>query len=229
MFNNSELAIRDCFVVPYAPERRYYLFSTSVEEAWAIPPSGFHAYTGTDLEHWGGPIAVFRPPLKFWADRHFWAPEVHAHQGLYYLFASFKAEDISHGTAILVADHPGGPFEPHSNGIVTPPGWECLDGTLHVDADGQPWLVFVHEWMQVGDGEICATRLSPDLTRAEGETILLFRGSEAPWITTYAGHDHYVTDGPALYRAGNGELLMLWSSFTRGVYGQGVARSTTGQ
>jgi arabinan endo-1,5-alpha-L-arabinosidase len=228
MYKNSDLAIRDCFVVPYAPERRYYLFSTSVDEAWATPPSGFHVYTGTDLQHWDGPTLAFRPPADFWSDRHYWAPEVYQYQGRYYLFASFKAEDVAHGTQILAGDHPGGPFRPHSAGVVTPREWECLDGTLHVGEDGQPWVVFVHEWMQVGDGEICATRLSADLTHTEGDTTVLFRGSDASWNTTYAGRDHFVTDGPFLYRAKNGELLMLWSSFTRGVYGQGVARSVSG-
>jgi len=38
-----------------------------------------------------------------------------------------------------------------------------------------------------------------------------------------------VTDGPFLYRAQNGALLMLWSSFGAGGYAQGVARSTSGQ
>ena len=229
MFANSELAIRDCFVVPYAPEQRYYLFGTSVAEAWMERPTGFDVYSGTDLEHWEGPFPAFRPPLDFWSDRHFWAPEVHRYHERYYLFASFKAENIARGTQILVADHPAGPYQPHSDGTVTPHDWECLDGTLYVDDDGQPWVVFCHEWMQVRDGEVRATRLSPDLLRAQGEIILLFRGSEAPWNTTYAGRDHFVTDGSFLYRASNGELLMLWSSFTRGTYAQGVARSTSGQ
>ncbi len=90
-------------------------------------------------------------------------------------------------------------------------------------------MVFVHEWLQVRDGEMCTLPLSADLTRAEGEPVVLFRGSDAPFVKTLPAPDHYVTDGPFLYRAGNGELLMLWSSFMRRTYVQIVARSTSGR
>lgn len=58
------------------------------------------------------------------------------------------------------------PFVPLSDGPVTPADWECLDGTLYVAADGTPYLVFCHEWLQVKDGEMCAMPLTPDLTAA---------------------------------------------------------------
>ena len=53
------------------------------------------------------------------------------------MFASFKAAGVCRGTQILVADHPKGPFVPHSDGPVTPRDWECLDGTLYVDPGGK--------------------------------------------------------------------------------------------
>ena len=143
---------------------------------------GFDCYISADLQTWEGPFPVFRPPAGFWADRNFWAPEVHAYHGRYFLFASFKAKGICRGTQILVADSPRGPFHPVSAGPVTPPDWECLDGTLFVAADGNPWMVFCHEWVQVGDGEICALPLSEDLASAVGEPIVLFRASQAPWV-----------------------------------------------
>ena len=61
------------------------------------------------------------------------------------------------------------PFVPLSDGPVTPADWECLDGTLYVAANGTPYLVFCHEWLQVKDGEMCAMPLTPDLTAAAGE------------------------------------------------------------
>jgi arabinan endo-1,5-alpha-L-arabinosidase len=38
-----------------------------------------------------------------------------------------------------------------------------------------------------------------------------------------------VTDGPWLHRLTDGELLILWSSLSEGVYSVGVARSKSGQ
>lgn len=227
---NSDIHIRDPFVLPNAAEQQYYLYGTRGSEAWTPSASGIDYYTGTDLQNWEGPFPAFRPPAGFWADRNFWASEVHVYRGRYFMFASFKAEGVCRGTQILAADSPQGPFLPVSDGPVTPRDWECLDGTLFVDADDQPWMVFCHEWVQVGDGEICAVRLSDDLTSAIGQPHLLFHASEAPWAqeVNSKGRKGYVTDGPWMHRLANGELIMLWSSFGTGGYTVGVAKSISG-
>ncbi len=80
-----------------------------------------------------------------------------------------------------------------------------------MDRKGAPWLIFCHEWLQVGDGQICAIPLSVDLGEAAGDPVILFRASDGPW--TGSGG---VTDGPFLHRLPGGKLLMLWSSFTPG-------------
>jgi beta-xylosidase len=228
--NLSEIHIRDPFILPVSLERRYYLYGTMGKYAWTESALGFDCYVSADLQTWEGPIPVFRPPVDFWADRNFWAPEVYAYRGRYFLFASFKAKGICRGTQILTADSPRGPFRPVSAGPATPPDWECLDGTLFVST-GQPWMVFSHEWVQVGDGEICALPLSEDLSSAIGESIVLFRASQAPWVQQIdsKGRKGYVTDGPWLHRLPDGELLLLWSSFSVDGYSIGVARSESGQ
>ncbi|WP_420869776.1 family 43 glycosylhydrolase [Cohnella ginsengisoli] len=98
----------------------------------------------------------------------FWAPEVHRWRGMYYMFASFKAPGRRRATQILAADGPLGPFRPLSDRPATPPDWECLDGTLYVDRQGEPWIVFCREWLQVTDGEMYALRLSADLAETAG-------------------------------------------------------------
>jgi hypothetical protein len=142
------------------------------------------------------------------------------------MFASFKDEGRRRATHILTADSPLGPFAPLGAEAVTPPDWECLDGTLFVE-NGQPWIVFCHEWVQVKDGEMCALALSPDLKTPLGAPQRLFCASEAPWVIALHPGD-YVTDGPFLYRAANGELLLVWSSFGDQGYAMGIARSTSG-
>ena len=225
----SDIHLRDPFVLPLPDEQRYYLYGTMGAFTWTDSALGIDGYTSTDLQNWDGPFPAFRPQKDFWADRNFWAPEVHIYRGRYYLFASFKAEEVCRGTQILVADVPQGPFHPISAGPVTPDTWECLDGTLFVD-DEQPWMVFCHEWVQVGDGQICALPLSKDLTEAVGHPRILFRASEAPWALEIdsKGRKGYVTDGPWMHRLPNGCLLMLWSSFSTSGYTIGVARSTSG-
>lgn len=223
----KDIRIRDPFVLPVTEEKKYYLFgSTHLTPEAGV---GFDCYRSSDLVHWEGPVPAFRPPAGFWADRDPWAPEVHAYLGHYYLFASFKSASACRGTQILVADKPEGPFRVHSSGPVTPPEWECLDGTLFVDDQHQPWIVFCHEWLQVGDGEICARRLTPSLDAPVGDAIVLFKASEAPWVVTIQeGKASFVTDGPFLHRLSTGELVMIWSSFSRTGYVLAQAKSKSG-
>jgi len=225
----DEIHLRDPYVLTDREEGFYYLYGTMGTTAWEGTAIGFDAYRSRDLKDWEGPYAVFRPPAGFWADRHYWAPEVHLYRGRYYMFASFKAESRRRATQILVADHPLGPFVPHGDGPVTPPDWECLDGTLYVDDEDVPWIVFCHEWVQVKDGEIAALRLTPELDGVIGDPVLLFKSSEAHWPIESEGEGNFVTDGPFLTRSDNGQLLMLWSSHAAEGYAIGIARSVTGK
>ncbi|WP_051318153.1 glycoside hydrolase family 43 protein [Cohnella thermotolerans] len=233
MPKSQEIQIRDPFVLPVPEEGLYYLFGSTDKNIWG-PGTGFDAYVSRDLRQWDGPRPVFRPSANFYADTNFWAPEVYAYGGRHYMFATFRRKDNNRlGTAVLAADRPFGPFVPHSEGPVTPESWSSLDGSLHVDEAGEPWMVFCHEWQQIGDGEVCAVRLSADLKEAAGEPVTLFRASEAPWTTPFvsprfADTVNYVTDGPYLFRGDTGRLYMLWASFIDNTYALGVARSESG-
>ncbi|MBT2289576.1 family 43 glycosylhydrolase [Paenibacillus albidus] len=233
MIKNVSLQIRDPFVLPVKREGLYYLFGSTDSNIWGRG-TGFDVYTGTDLEHWEGPFAAFRPGPDFYAEKNFWAPEVYEYNGRYFMFATFRRKDNELlGTAVLSAAHPLGPFLPHSEGPVTPVGWSSLDGTLYVDEQQQPWMIFCHEWQQTGDGEICAMRLSGDLRQAADKPLVLFRGSQAPWTTPYRsikyqGQENYVTDGPFLFRADDGTLYLLWASFINNTYALGIAHSEGG-
>ncbi|MDQ1913225.1 glycoside hydrolase family 43 protein [Paenibacillus sp. GD4] len=227
MLRTSEIRVRDPFVLPVPEEKAYYLFGTTDDNVWDGAAEGFNVYRSTDLEQWEGPFPAFRPEAGFWADRHFWAPEVHLYQSRYYMLASFKAEGQCRGTQVLLSESgPQGPYAPVTNGPVTPRDWECLDGTLYVDKEGKPWMVFCREWLQVQDGEMYAMPLREDLSAASGEPALLFKASSAPWSRPVR-EVNYVTDGPFLWEDGQGSLLMLWSSIGSKGYAMGIARSAS--
>lgn len=229
MVSRTDIRIRDPFILVEEEEQAYYLFGTTDANVWSGRATGFDVYRSSDLEQWEGPFVAFRPEPDFWADRHYWAPEVYCYEDRYYMFASFKSETECRGTQVLIADSPIGPFVPLTKAPVTPAGWECLDGTLHIDEAGHPWMVFCHEWIQVQDGKMYAMPLTADLREAAGEPVLLFAASEAPW--TVAGGDDrnvYVTDGPFLFSNKESQLLMLWSSGSKNGYAIGIARSESG-
>jgi beta-xylosidase len=219
----NDINLRDPFILPV--DGKYYMYGTRGSTTFGYA-TGFDVFVSEDLETWSEGHSVFEASPAFWADRNFWAPEVHAYRGKYYMFASFKAENACRGTQILSADTPMGPFVPLTDGPVTPRNWECLDGTLYVSPDGKPYMIFCHEWTQVKDGEMCAMELTPDLKAAAGEPRLLFRASEPHWSNK--GQEAFVTDGPFLYRMQDGRLLMLWSSFSGTDYVEAIAVSDNG-
>ncbi len=225
----SDINIRDPFVLVHGG--KYYLYGTRGETCWGLA-DGFDVYVSTDLEEWDGPHACFHNDGSFWADRNYWAPEVYHYKGAFYMFASFKHPSVRRGTAILRAETPLGPFRPHSDGCVTPAEWECLDGTLYIDKAGRPYMVFCHEWVQAGDGEVNVIPLTEDLRAPAGEPRLLFRASEATWCQVKrhsSGVEGCVTDGPFMWRTADGTLLCLWASFSQGGYTEAVAVSDNGE
>lgn len=219
MFRREEIRIRDPFIYTDYENKCYYMYGTTDLVPDCVDAKNtFSVYRSTDLENFEEPKAIFDGgKYGFWADRDFWAPELHKYNGKYYLFGSCKAENKHRATHIFVCDTPDGEFVPLTENPITPSDWECLDGTFWIE-DGKPYIVFSHEWTQIGDGEIWAMELSEDLKEAVSEPFLLFRASDNPNVSELTGHEGaYVTDGPFLYRE-DGKLKMLWSSFYNGRY-----------
>lgn len=190
--------------------------------------SGWECYKNTSGDLSGeweyvGIVAV-DPPSFINDDR--WAPEVHKYNGAYYMLTTYcSSKGGKHGCTVLKADSPEGPFVEISDGIVTPANDSSIDGTLYIDPDGNPWMIYVDEWCD-NEGEIglmSAARLSDDLTRFVSEPIPLFRADAPAWAKLG------VTDGCFMYTAADGKLLMLWSNWDEGGYCVGIARSVSGR
>lgn len=223
----EEIRIRDPFILPY--KNKYYLYGTGIPNAIDINSGReFWCYISENLEDWSEPIKCFEAPDDFWAQKNFWAPEVHIYRDKFYMFASFYAEEKTRVTQVLVADNPQGPYEVWSEPL-TPFNWMSLDGTLYIE-DDIPYLVFCHEWLQVGDGEIATIPLKMDLSGANGNARVLFKASESKWAHPIQaeGKEGIITDGPWLVKNKN-ELLMFWSSFHYGSYAVGMVVSESGK
>lgn len=222
----SDIHIRDPYVLVH--EGNYYMYGSRAQN-FAKKVGGFDVYVSTDLVNWTEPVECFNSIAYDLNDGANWAPEVHRYKDHFYMLATFTQKDGLRGTYILKADSPMGPFVPHSEGAVTPKGWQCLDGTLYLDKKGKPYMVFCHEHVQILDGTVCYMPLTDDLKCAAGEAVTLFAASSVPWVEAYKGGDHYVTDGPFLHRMQNGELLMIWSSFIQNRYAQFVVKFDGGE
>lgn len=244
----KDIRMRDPFILEAAPGE-FVLFGTSDENIWGGPATGFDCYTSEDLEHWNGPIAAFRPPADFWADTQFWAPEVHRLDGRYFMLATLATSTKvqPRGVAVLVSDHPTGPYSPWSDGPVTPTTAPCLDGTLFTENDSVRWLVYsrgaegTREVAGDADAQMYALELSHDLRTSVGDPVLLFNASASKWTRPLRfpegveppkdlnlAKDPLFTDGPFIVRSTTGTLLMLWSSHSESGYAMGVAESASG-
>ena len=206
----SEINIRDPFILADDITGKYYLYAKSPIDLG----EGFCVYTSADLNDWSGPIDVFSATESFWATKDFWAPEVYRYNGKYFLFGTFCADGQTRKSQILVSDNPQGPFKVHSKSIA-PEDWFALDATLYIK-DGEPYAVFSHEWVQIGDSQMCSIKMSDDLSEPIGEPKVLFNASKSGWSRTPEWNDRnypiYVVDAPFVYNI-DGVEFMLWSSW----------------
>ncbi|WP_199614596.1 glycoside hydrolase family 43 protein [Paenibacillus alkalitolerans] len=245
----ADIPAHDPFVLADKHTGDYYLYTSGIPRLNGMDRYGVITYKSTNLSDWEGPYIVFTNPHGIWANplHGAWAPEVHEYKGRFYLFVTLHNNDrplegapvngyAKHwrGTVIAVSESPEGPFKLlKEDAPVLPETMMTLDGTLYVDEDGSPWMVYCHEWIQTIDGTIEAVRLNNDLSEAIGDPIVLFNASEAPWENKDDLPDDrirvYVTDGCQLYRTSAGHLVMLWSSYESGSYVQTIARSKTGK
>ena len=220
-----EIHIRDPFIL--YEKGKYYLYGTRAR-GFGIRSGGFDVYVSKDMVEWSEPMACFDSEAYGLNARANWAPEVHKYRGVYYMLATFTQENGLRGVYALRADSPLGPFVPHSKGALTPHEWECLDGTLYVDGDGVPYLVFCHEHTQIVDGTMCYIRLNETLDFADGDAVTMFSASSYPLVDPVKS-GHYITDGPFMYRSRTGELFMIWSSYIKEKYAEFVVKFKDGK
>ncbi|MBR4662050.1 MAG: S-layer homology domain-containing protein [Clostridia bacterium] len=205
--------LRDPFVL--IENGVYYVYGTG----WRM-----YKNTSGDLAGpWEGPYDVVEVPADCKGDK--WAPEVHKYNGKYYMFTTYRSRTTDNrGCAIFRADSPEGPFKLWSDGHVTPADWYSIDGTLYIDPNGDPWMVFVHEHVSTDNkvGRMDAARLDPELKGFVSEPVELFTAHDPVWT------NGTITDGPFMYTCEDGSLLMIWSNYDVFGYCVAIAKSESG-
>lgn len=223
----GDINIRDPFVI--YENGKYYMYGTRARN-FGKNTGGFDVYVSDDLVSWSQPYECFDSAKYNMNYQVNWAPEVHKYKDAYYMFATFtRKHNNLRGTFVLRADSPMGPFVPHSKTCVTPEDWECLDGTLYINKEGKPYIVFCHEHTQIINGTICYAPLSDDLSELCGEAVTMFKASDPYWADVTDESVHRITDGPFMYRTCKDELLMMWSTFIKGNYAQCAVRFADGE
>ncbi|WP_418810215.1 glycoside hydrolase family 43 protein [Paraprevotella xylaniphila] len=229
----DSIVLSDPCILPDRATMTYYMTGT-----------GGKLWKSKDLRYWDGPYTVAETDPASWMGPKpmIWAAELHPYKDKYYYFATFTNPEVKIGTFrgneierrachVLVSDKAEGPYRPMEDKTYLPAEKPTLDGTLWVDTDGKPYMVYCYEWLQTWDGTIEKIELKPDLSGSMGEGQLLFRASDSPWSREVIDGDTVaskVTDGPYLFRTQTGRLGMIWTSWIYDVYTQGVAYSESG-
>src|SRR4051812_36705026 len=137
----------------------------------------FEVLRSDDLVHWTSVGGALEPLAEAWATD-YWAPEVAAADGRWFMYYSAGTGDAGHKLRVAVADAPEGPFR--DQGVVlTPDEPFAIDPPPFRDDDGQWFLFFAHD---VLDGDRVGTAVAVDrlvdMTRLEGRPRTLLRASD---------------------------------------------------
>ena len=229
----DSIRLSDPFILADKKTSTYYMTGT-----------GGLLWKSNDLKKWTGPFRITKTDPESWMGKNpmIWAAELHQYKDKYYYFATFTNRDVKIDTVgsnvierrachVLVSDKPEGPYVPMNDPVYLPAHMPTLDGTLGIDKDRKPYMVYCYEWLQNGNGTIEKIELKPDLSGSIGERKLLFRASESPWSREKVNDKigpNKVTDGPYVFRTGTGRLGLIWTSWVYDVYTQGVAYSKSG-
>jgi hypothetical protein len=259
----SSIDGRGAYVLADRASKTYYLYAQSPDAS----DTGIVVYTSKNLRKWSKPSHVYSVPTGSWnAGEPATSPEVAEYHGKYYLTTTLhnSTDILEHGktgsgwdssgnryldtspeaTVLAVSDSPAGPFTdldpantPTDRSLMT------KDGTLYVDPDGAPHLVYAHDWIQKIDGTMEAVKLdSSDLSKAADRQSFLFKGSDAAFYqdknfgSADPAYNAANTDQLSPFKVGDpevtslpgGGLVMLWTTQKQGAYVEMQAVSRTG-
>lgn len=223
-----------------------FVFTDEDTHTYYMTGTGGLLWKSKDLRLWDGPYRITDTKGIDWMGQHpmIWAAEIHKYNGKYYYFATFTNQEVFIDTVqgnaierrachVLVSDKAEGPYRPvkGSDAEYLPADRPTLDATLWVDTDRKPYMLYCHEWLQNLNGTVESIPLKSDFSGTTGDSRILFRASDSPW-SQEDGTDEIrpikVTDGPFVFRTEKGTLGIIWTSWIRDIYTQGVAYSESG-
>jgi xylan 1,4-beta-xylosidase len=193
--------------------KEYWATSTSSE--WGPEFPLLHS---TDLVNWEIMGTVF-PHRPEWAKGNFWAPEIAAYKGKYYIYYVGHKKDGALAVAVATADKPSGPYTDHGPLVSQEDG--SIDPVPVTDEKGDRYLI----WKEDGNSRhqptpIWAQKLNDDGTKLTGEPRELIR-NDAPW-------EGALVEGPFVLHRGDWFYLFYSGSGCCGTgcdYALGVARA----
>lgn len=228
----ADMLIRSPFIIVNRDRNVYNLMESRMTNG----KGALYVYESTDLKTWTGKGYVFKPGDKYFANKGFSAPKTYLYKGAYYCFVTAGGDNVASGVTILKGGaDPTEAFTPHlkdNQQVVTPAEMAATDGSLYVDGDGTPWLIFARQFERGGAGEVYAMKLSEELDAAADTPIRLVTAAGVRWVAPLDAEGKQMpVSAPSVYKdPATGSLILLWSGYsTGGKYAIGQSVSDNGK
>lgn len=202
---SDKVPLGDPFIMLW--EGKYYAYGTYSNDGIAV-------YVSDDLLTWTGNTSLALHKDEVWADRWFWAPEVYAVNGKFYMYYSAD-EHI----CVATSDSPLGPFRQEIQKPMIADE-KCIDNSMFMDSDGKPYLFFD----RFNDGlNIWIAELESNLIEIKPETMKKCINVSQKWEEVWPR----VNEGSFVLRH-NDKYYMTYSanSYESPFYGVGVATAS---
>ena len=203
---SDKVPLGDPFIMLW--EGKYYAYGTYSNDGIAV-------YVSDDLVTWTGNTSLALHKDEVWADRWFWAPEVYAVNGKFYMYYSAD-EHI----CVATSDSPLGPFRQEIQKPMIADE-KCIDNSMFRDSDGKPYLFFD----RFNDGlNVWVAELESNLTDIKPETMKKCINVSQAWEEVWPR----VNEGPFVFKH-NDKYYMTYSanSYESQFYGVGFATATS--
>ena len=211
----------------------YYALGTGRIEAESHAAHGAAPTTGTqkpgvflmlhsdDFVHWTALGAALESLPPDYGNA-YWAPEVAAIDGKFWLYYSVGREDKAHHLRVAVSSRPEGPYRDTGTRLTDP--FTCpfaIDASPFRDGDGEWYLFYARDFLdteggaRAGTGVVVDRMVSP--TKLAGNPIQVVRAHH-DWQRfmkdriMYGGvYDWHTIEGPCVYKR-NGKYWCLYSA-----------------
>ena len=172
--------LADPFVLKRSGE--YYAYGTGSDAGDLRQPDGnvFPVLHSTDFVRWEHVGGALQPLPDAEA---YWAPEVAARDGRFYLYysAAGGGTDDTHRLRVAVADHPAGPFVDSGSLLLPSEGFTIDAHPFQDPEDGRWYLFFAKDFFDARVGTALAVvPLSDNMLSASGPVTTVLRPS-ADW------------------------------------------------
>lgn len=203
---------------------------------------GGYLWKSKDLRLWQGPYDALLLDTTQWmgAKPQITAPEIHRFNKKYYYVATFTRHDVAIDTVggaviprrscqLLESDSLYGPYKPIRTQekplLIAEEASRCA--TFTYDEYGVGYILYSHDWKQIGKGTTQIIRLSEDCAKQVGEPYIMFDAEDNSWSGSN-GVLSPVMDGPFIFDTEEGALGIMFATEKDGEEALGVAYTKEG-